>query len=313
MSLGDVSRTDTSNTQQQHRKAVLLAFLVTMLWSSSWVLIKFGLVSIPPVGFAGLRYALATLCLLPFAFKKKEMATIRQLTRGDWFWLILLGVLFYTIAQVGQYVALARLPAVTVSLMLSLTAIIVVLLGILSLAEYPGRLQWLGIALFCLGLGIYFYPISFTRGDRIGLAFALAACLATSLGSIIGRYINRKKILSAVAVTSISMSIGSVLMLAWGGISEGMPTLGWKEWIMVIWMAVVNTALAFSLWNFTLQTLTAMESSIINNTMLVQIAILAWIFLGESIDLKLGIGLVFVSAGVILVQIKKKGLVGSST
>ncbi len=241
------------------------------------------------------------------------MATIRRLSRGDWFWLILLGVLFYTIAQGGQYVALAHLPAVTVSLMLSLTAIVVVFLGILLLAEYPSWLQWLGIALFCLGLGIYFYPISFTHGDWIGLAFALAACLATSLGSILGRYINRKKILSPVAVTVISMSIGSVLMLVWGGISEGLPTLGWKEWIMVIWMAVVNTAFAFSLWNYTLQTLTAMESSIINNTMLVQIAILAWIFLGERIDLKLGIGLVFVSAGVILVQFKKKDMAGSST
>ena len=225
---------------------------------------------------------------------------------GDWFWLILLGVLFYTIAQAGQYVALAHLPAVTVSLMLSLTAIVVVFLGILMLAEFPGRLQWLGIVLFCLGLGFYFYPISVTRGDGIGLAFALAACLATSLGSILGRYINRKRILSPVAVTVISMSIGSALMIIWGGISEGIPVLGWNEWIMVIWMAVVNTAFAFSLWNYTLQTLTAMESSIINNTMLVQIAILAWVFLGETIDTKLGIGLVLVCAGVILVQIKEK-------
>jgi drug/metabolite transporter (DMT)-like permease len=311
MSLRDTSQTNTTITKQRHRRVVLLAFLVTLIWSSSWVLIKFGLVSLPPVGFAGLRYGLATICLLPFVFKKKEIATIRRLSRGDWFWLILLGVLFYTIAQAGQYVALAHLPAVTVSLMLSLTAIVVVFLGILLLAEYPGRLQWMGIALFCLGLGIYFYPISFTHGDRIGLAFALAACLATSLGSILGRYINRKKILSPVAVTGISMSIGS-LMLVWGGITEGIPTLDCKEWIMVIWMAVVNTAFAFSLWNYTLQTLTAMESSIINNTMLVQIAILAWIFLGETIELKLGIGLVFVCAGVILVQIKEKDLTKSS-
>ena len=129
MSLRDASQTDTTSTQQRRRKAVLLAFLVTLIWSSSWVLIKFGLESLHPVGFAGLRYGLATICLLPFVFKKKEMATIRRLSRGDWFWLILLGVLFYTIAQAGQYVALAHLPAVTVSLMLSLTAIVVFFWG----------------------------------------------------------------------------------------------------------------------------------------------------------------------------------------
>ncbi len=94
-------------------------------------------------------------------------------------------------------------------------------------------------------------------------------------------------------------------MLAWGGILEGVPTLGWIECLMLIWMAVINTAFAFTLWNLTLQTLTAMESSIINNTMLVQIAILAWIFLGEEIDLKMGVGLVLVSFGVVLVQLRK--------
>lgn len=102
------------------------------------------------------------------------------------------------------------------------------------------------------------------------------------------------------------MGIGSILMMVWGGISEGVPILGWVECSMVVWMAVINTAFAFTLWNLTLQTLTAMESSIINNTMLVQIAILAWIFLGEKIDLHMGVGLILVSIGVVLVQLKKK-------
>jgi drug/metabolite transporter (DMT)-like permease len=173
------------------------------------------------------------------------------------------------------------------------------------LAEIPNRVQWLGIGLFCLGLVFYFYPVSLAQSDWVGLVFALAACLSTSLGSILGRRINRTKILSPALVTVISMSIGSLLLLIWGGLGEGIPVIGWRDWILVIWMAVINTAFAFTLWNYTLQTLSAMESSIINNTMLVQITILAWLFLGEKIDLKLGIGLAFVSIGVVLVQFKK--------
>jgi drug/metabolite transporter (DMT)-like permease len=306
MHLEDPIQNGTTADHRRHRSAVLLAILVTLIWSSSWVLIKFGLESLPPVTFAGLRYGLATICLLPFVLQKKEMAAIRQLSRSEWIWMIILGILYYTIAQGGQYVALAHLPAVTVSLMLSLTVVVVLLLGMLFLAEFPGRLQWLGIILLCLGLGTYFLPVSFTQGDWIGLAFALAACLSISLGSILGRYINRKKNLSPVAVTVISMSIGALLLLIWGGMTEGVLGLGWREWAMVIWMAIVNTAFAFTLWNYILQTLTAMESSIINNTMLVQIAILAWAFLGEKIDLKMALGLVLVSVGVVLVQLKKK-------
>jgi drug/metabolite transporter (DMT)-like permease len=49
-----------------------------------------------------------------------------------------------------------------------------------------------------------------------------------------------------------------------------------------------------------------MESSIINGTMLIQIAILAWYFLGESISFQEGVGMMIAAIGAILVQIKRK-------
>jgi O-acetylserine/cysteine efflux transporter len=175
--MSGMTGTGQMTDQRRHRIAVLLVLLVTLIWSSSWALIKFGLASLPPVGFAGLRYGLATLCLLPFVLRKKELARVRLLGRREWFWLIALGVLYYTVAQGGQYVALAHLPAITVSLVLSLTAILVVFLGMVILAETPNQVQWLGIGLFVLGLVFYFYPLSLAQSDWVGLAFALAACL----------------------------------------------------------------------------------------------------------------------------------------
>jgi drug/metabolite transporter (DMT)-like permease len=67
----------------------------------------------------------------------------------------------------------------------------------------------------------------------------------------------------------------------------------------------VNTAFAFTLWNKTLQTLTAVQSSIINNTMLIQIAVLAWIFLGEQITPGEIGGLLLVVIGTLIVQITR--------
>jgi drug/metabolite transporter (DMT)-like permease len=72
------------------------------------------------------------------------------------------------------------------------------------------------------------------------------------------------------------------------------------------WLAIVNTAVAFTLWNHTLRTLSAVESSIINNLMMPQIAILAFVFLGETLSGKEIAGLVLVGFGVILVQLQKK-------
>lgn len=290
--------------QKRHRRAIWMAILVTLIWSSSWVLIKFGLNTLQPIGFAGMRYGIATLCLIPLVARKDHLAAIKNINPREWIALVLLGILFYSVAQGGQYLALARLPAVTVSLMLSMTAVVVVLLGILFLKEIPGKIQWIGIGLFSLGVFVYFYPFNTWGDSLVGMAFALAATLSTSVSSVLGRSINRDKKIPPIVVTGISMGIGSVLMLVGGFWLEGVPSLGWMQWLLIIWMAVVNTAFTFTLWNITLQSLTAMESSIINNTMLVQIAILAWVFLGESIDSKSGLGLVLVSLAVILVSLR---------
>jgi drug/metabolite transporter (DMT)-like permease len=49
-----------------------------------------------------------------------------------------------------------------------------------------------------------------------------------------------------------------------------------------------------------------MESSIINGTMLIQIALLAWIFLGETISAKEISGMLIAALGAVLVQLKLK-------
>ena len=80
------------------------------------------------------------------------------------------------------------------------------------------------------------------------------------------------------------------------------PCFTGTHWAIIIWLAVVNTAFAFTLWNRTLQILSALESSLINNTMLIQIAILAWVFLGETLAAPKILGLALASTGVWLAQ-----------
>jgi drug/metabolite transporter (DMT)-like permease len=100
------------------------------------------------------------------------------------------------------------------------------------------------------------------------------------------------------------MGVGSVILLVAGFSFEPAPRLTFQSWAIVVWLALVNTAFAFTLWNHTLRTLTAMESSIINGTMLVWIAIFAVIFLHETITSMELAGLIATSVGTILVQLR---------
>ena len=112
-------------------QAILLAIFVTIIWSFSWVLIKFGLQdNIPPLTFAGLRYTIASIILLTVVLKSPARRTqLRQLSRQNLFQLGLLGLLYYTATQGLLFLALSYLPAATYSLILNFTSIVVMIGG----------------------------------------------------------------------------------------------------------------------------------------------------------------------------------------
>lgn len=286
-------------------RSILQAFLVTFLWSTSWVLIKIGLQDIPALTFAGLRYSMAFLCLLPLALHPTRRVMLSSLSKRQWTNLFVLGVIFYAITQGAQFLGLAYLPAVTVSLLLNLTTIVVALLGMIWLTERPGIFQWTGIILSAAGALVYFLPLDLPFVQITGLVIVLAGVLANALSSVLGRQVNRRGDIPPLIVTTASMGIGGLLLLASGLAFQGMPHFTLTNWTIVVWLAVVNTALAFTLWNHTLRTLTAVESSIINSTMLVQIALLAWIFLGETLNWKEIAGLIMAGAGALIVQLRR--------
>ncbi|MBZ0178896.1 MAG: DMT family transporter [Melioribacteraceae bacterium] len=289
-----------------HIKPILQALLVTLLWSSSFIIIKLGLDEIPPILFAGLRYILAFIILLIVSLSKQKFEEVKSFSRKDWINLIALGIVFYTLTQGAQFLGLSLLPSVTVSLMLNFTPIVVAVLAIFFLKEFPSIRQWFGTILFLAGVLVYFLPLIEDHNPLLGIIIMAGGILSNAGAAILGRKINRTAHISPLIITTISMGIGSVILFTVGAISEGIPSISLTNILLLLWLAVINTAFAFTLWNVTLQKLTAMESSIINGTMLFQIAFLAWIILGESITMKEGVGIVIAALGAVLVQLKKK-------
>lgn len=289
---------------QSQLRPVLQALLVTFLWSTSFIIIKWGLAEIPPLTFAGLRYSIAFLALLPLALAPKYRHQIKSLTPRQWAKLASLGVLFYSLTQGTLFLGLSLLPSVTVSLVLNFTPVIVVLMSKIFIQEAPTRLQVAGIIFFIAGILVYFFPIKLQAGEGLGLIIMLIGVLVNAGSSTLGREINRSGAIAPVIVTVVSMGSGSLLLLLIGIAKDGIPAFGLSNGLYLLWMAVINTAFAFTLWNVTLRSLTAVQSSIINGTMLIQIALLAWIFLGESISLKGGAGMLLAATGALMVQIK---------
>lgn len=160
-----------------------------------------------------------------------------------------------------------------------------------------------------IGLSDDLPPLTFA-GLRYSLA-ALVLCAALASSSLLGRLVNRDAHLSPLVVTAPSMAIGGVVTLTAGLLLDGVPTLTPTAWAIVVWLALVNTAYAFTLWNHTLRSLTATESAAINNTMLVQIAVLAWLVLGESLVPRQWLALAVASTGIWLVRRRPGQAIGT--
>jgi drug/metabolite transporter (DMT)-like permease len=288
--------------------AIFQALFVTFLWATSWVLIKFGLQgdngpAIPPLTFAGLRYGIAFLCLLPFAVRPAQRAALRALPRAGWIRLVVLGLLFYSLTQPAQFVGLKYLPAITVNVLLNFSTIVVALLGLALLAERPAPLQWVGMLVALAGALVFFYPANLLAGELTGYLAVAVGVFANAGAAILGRSVNRSGMLSALLITTVSMGLGSAVLLAVGLTLQGLPALTLTQWGIVAWLAIINTAFAFTLWNHTQRTLSAIESSVINNTLIVQIPVLAWLFLDEPLTPQKIAGLALAGLGALVVQL----------
>lgn len=284
-----------------HRRAIAVALGVTVLWSSSWILIRTGMddEALAPITFAGLRYGLAALVLLALiASRMGRRAEVRRLDPRMWGRLATLGTVFVAMTQGAQFVAIDNQPAATTSLTLAPTALLVAVASARLIGERSGTRQIVGATLIAVGAGIYF------AGDlgatAVGMTAAVVGLLANVSGALLGRATNRAATISPLVVTGLSMAVGASLLLVAGLAVEGRPTLTGRVVMLIGWLAMVNTALAFTAWNWSLRHLTAVESSAINNTMLIQIALLAWVFLGEAPGVLGSAGIVVVTVGAVL-------------
>jgi drug/metabolite transporter (DMT)-like permease len=210
------------------------------------------------------------------------------------------------VAQGAQFVALSVLPATAVNLVLASIPIAVAMVALARGEERPSLVQLAGISLLIAGAYLYFGPVQIDAAAGLGLVVAAVCVAAAAASAHLGRDLARDaigRLGGPIGLTAISMAAGGVLLLVIGLALEGMPALDARGLAIVVWLGVVNTAIAFSLWNHTLRTLTAVESSVMANTMVVQIAVMAVIFLGERLTLGQVIGLACAGGGALVVQL----------
>jgi drug/metabolite transporter (DMT)-like permease len=287
---------------------VLLGILVTFLWSTSVVLIRLGLTEeeVDPIGFAGVRFALAAILLLPLALPRLRAARVWTASPRSLLGVAVYGLLMFCLAQVGFYVALGDLTASTVGLLMGLAPVVTALMVTRSQRERATRLQLGGIGVLVIGV-VVFFGLELPSGDStLALLAGISIPVIVGASARLGRYLAvdaRRLYGGALGLTALAMLVGGFATLILALVFEGIPTFSARAWLLILWLAAVNTALAYTLWTQSQRSLRAVESSVLGDLTVIQIALLGWLVLGESLDAGQVAGMLLALFGVAVVQL----------
>ncbi len=185
--------------------------------------------------------------------------------------------------------------------MMNLNPLLIFIASLVWLKEYPSRRQGLGLLVALLGSGLFFSG-GLKPGASLGLGIALVGLVAFSAFGVLGREVARERKVNTVLLTALPLAIGGLCLLLVAIPAEGLPHLTAKAWGLVLWLAVVNTALAYALYNHALKELTALEMNVLLNISPMITALWAWILLGERLSGIAWIGMIVTVVGVALVQ-----------
>ena len=158
----------------------LYLILLSLIWGSSYILIKRGLVGLSPIELGSARIVISTLFLLILGFK-----SLKGLSRYQWKWLIITGFLgtffpsfFFAFAQ--RYI-----DSSVAAILNSLTPIFTVLVGITFFATRMLERQFLGVLLGFIGsLGLVLGGAQINSDQPVGhvlLIISASMCYAINI------------------------------------------------------------------------------------------------------------------------------------
>jgi len=294
------------DTMKSNRlQAITQGLLVCVIWASSFVLVKMGLAYLKPLTLAGLRYFTAFLLLLPLMARRGDRGGVtlplHDPAPGHWGRLFIIGLCAYTIGNGTLFWGLQYLPATTGSFLLSLVPVPILFLGILCLREMPSAWQIVGLLISLAGGWLFFSP-GLGAGEPLAVGVVGIGLLAFAVFGILGREVAKAQQVQTVALTAIPLGFGGGILLLLALVVEGLPDFSLAGLIIVLWLAAINTALAYMLYNHALRTLTALEMNVLLNLSPLGTALLAALLLHEQMAPVQILGIIIVILGVSAVQ-----------
>ena len=283
-------------------KAMPVVFV--LIWSTGFIVAKYGLPYAPPLSFLSIRYALSLLCFLAWI----AIARVAwPQSRSQWLHLGVTGVLIHAGYLGGVWSAIkggmgSGLSALIVGLQPVLTAVWVSRMGDASQGgNRVSARQWLGLVMGLAGL-LLVVSRKFGADDEATpytLAFAVLALLSITAGTLY-----QKRFVKAADVRSANaIQLGAALLVTLPFVFLENEAVQWTPGFVgaLAWAVLALTLGGSSLLYMLIQRGAATAVSSLMYLVPPTTALMAWLLFGEAITVATLLGTALTALGVWLV------------
>lgn len=286
-----------------------MMLLAILIWGINFTAVKVALISMTPLAFNGVRFALATvvtLGVLALQGRGSDNLTPLRMPFRDVGRICLLGLAGHTVYQVLFANGLARTAPGNASLIMATSPIWIALFSFLLGLERINRLMAAGIALSFAGVimlitgsGKVDLTSSSLMGDIMMLGCAILwAVYAVGSKPLLTRY-------TPLELTAWSMLAGTIplLLISLPQMLEqdwvAVPALGWGA---LLYSAVLSVTVGYVIYSASVKRIGNARTAVYQNLTPVVAILFAWVTLGDKLALLQLVGGAIVLAGLMVAR-----------
>jgi len=283
---------------------VIVFALLCLIWSSTWMVIKIGLKSLPPFLSLGIRFFVAFLFLFLYIRIKKI-----EFPKGirDHLFFLVFGMINFTGGYAFVYWAEQYIASGLTSVLFSIMPFYVLIISWRLLPQ--DRINWkkfIGVCFGFVGLLIIFrdqmYLNSMDRNVIYGMVAVLIAPMFSATGTIMGKKATNR--MNPFVLNTLPLLYSSLffLMLSLMVERNTHPVFDARAIFSIIYLGLLGTSVAFVMYFWMLKNTSAIMMSMITYVTPPLALIWGWVILDENISSLLVIGLLFIFSGIYMVR-----------
>ena len=260
------------NTDSPTIKNYFTLLILTLVWGTSFILIKKGLVSFSGLQVGALRVGIAFLVLIPLALR-----AIRRIPKKYLWYILAIGIFSSFIPSFLIPIGQINTDSSTAGILISLTPLTTYLWGIGLFQQKASKRRSLGVLIGLMGASSLIVDPSSALGFNASALWILLSTILYGIsGNIVHKYLDN---VNATDITSVSFAMIGVPAIAYLFMTDFLQIMhfheqAWYSLGAIAILAIVGTALALLLfWRLVQQTDPVFSST---TTYLIPIVAILW-------------------------------------